>query len=175
MNDLRTLRPGDEFISKGTIKYIVLENNIGTIFNNAVLLKKTCMNGDSIYTFGRNGEYKNSNIREILSRESVVDDFKKDVEEFGEIIPSRVDLMTLDGVCPEDDIYDMVRLMSLREYQKYRPLIEKSNPRNSWWLSTMHSHVKGSTLYVQKDSGAVYDSGQINKKGIRPIITVKFN
>ena len=100
--------------------------------------------------FGKNNDWKESSIREILNT-----DFLEKIEkEVGELPEIERDLLSLDGQTEYGKCVDKISLISLDEYRKYRKYIP--NSEHYWWTLTPDS------TKCNKDSSwvtVVYPSG----------------
>lgn len=118
--------------------------------------------------FGKNNDWKESSIREILNTKFL----KKIQREVGEIPKIERDLLSLDGQTEYGKCVDKISLISLDEYRKYRKYIP--NSEHYWWTLTPDStkcNKDSSWITVVNPSGGV-SSGDCDDRdsssGVRP-------
>lgn len=115
--------------------------------------------------FGKNNDWKESSIREILNT-----DFLEKIEkEVGELPEFERDLLSLDGQTEYGKCIDKISLISLDEYRKYRKYIP--NYENCWWTLTPDStRCNKDSLWISVvDPSGVISRGDCgNSNGVRP-------
>lgn len=115
--------------------------------------------------FGKNNDWKESSIREILNT-----DFLEKIEkEVGELPEFERDLLSLDGQTEYGKCIDKISLISLDEYRKYRKYIP--NYENCWWTLTPDStrcNKDSSWIRVVGPSGDFGGGNCGISRGVRP-------
>lgn len=115
--------------------------------------------------FGKNNDWKESSIREILNT-----DFLEKIEkEVGELSEFERDLLSLDGQTEYGKCVDKISLISLDEYRKYRKYIP--NSEYYWWTLTPDStkcNKDSSWIRVVNPSGGINLVNCDNCYGFRP-------
>lgn len=148
-------------IEIGDIKWLILDKTAGGYF---------AITADSIGNrkFGKNNDWKESDIREYLNTE-----FLKKIEEdigCGVLHPFKRDLLSLDGQEEYGTCEDEVSIISLDEYRKYRKLLPYT--KYYWWTLTPDStKCNDDTTWIR----VVFPSGRIRggscdtSLGVRPV------
>lgn len=117
--------------------------------------------------FGKNNNWKESGIREYLNGEFL----KELADEIGEenIIMFKRDLLSLDGQTEYGTCEDLVSIISLDEYRKYRKLLP--NERYYWWTLTPDSTACNDDqrfIAVVCPSGVILGNSYDCNDGVRP-------
>ena len=115
--------------------------------------------------FGKNNDWKESNIREFLNTEFL----GKIEKEIGELPEFERDLLSLDGQTEYGKCMDKISLISLDEYRKYRKYIP--NYEHYWWTLTPDStkcNKDSSWIRVVNPSGDFYYDNCDGSYGVRP-------
>lgn len=115
--------------------------------------------------FGKNNDWKESNIREFLNTEFL----RKIEKEIGELPEFERDLLSLDGQTEYGKCMDKISLISLDEYRKYRKYIP--NYEHYWWTLTPDStrcNKDSSWIRVVDPSGYFSNDGRGVSHGVRP-------
>ena len=129
---------------------------------------------DSMEFDERSSDWEGSQLREYLNTEF----FEKISDEIGEenIITFNRDLTSLDGQTEYGECEDMVSLLTIDEYRKYRKLIPNTN--FYWWLispwSTPCNDWNRSVTVVAPAGGVSHDDC-ISNFGVRPVCILKSN
>lgn len=123
---------------------------------------------DSMEFDERSSDWAGSQLREYLNTEF----FEKISDEIGEenIITFNRDLTSLDGQTEYGECEDMVSLLTIDEYRKYRKLIPNTN--YYWWLISPWStpcNDWNRSVAVVAPAGDVYDDGCYFSRGVRPV------
>ena len=118
--------------------------------------------------FGNNNNWKESSIRKYLNGEFL----EKLAEEVGEenIIEFERDLLSLDGQTEYGSCNDMVSLLNVDEYRKYRKNI--TNAGYWWWLLTADSTKCNDDevwIRVVSPSGSINSNFYDSNVGVRPV------
>ena len=118
--------------------------------------------------FGKNNNWKESNIREYLNS----DFFEKLAKEIGteNIIPFKRNLLSMDGQTEYGDCEDKVSVINVDEYRKYRSLIP--NAGYWWWTLTADStpcNDDDTYILVVSPSGLIYYYVCNCSYGVRPL------
>lgn len=123
---------------------------------------------DSMEFDEKSSDWEGSQLREYLNTEF----FEKISDEIGEenIITFNRDLTSLDGQTEYGECEDMVSLLTIDEYRKYRKLIPNTN--FYWWLispwSTPCNDWNRSVAVVAPAGSILNDSCNLNY-GVRPV------
>lgn len=115
--------------------------------------------------FGKNNDWKESNIREFLNTEFL----GKIEKEIGELPEFERDLLSLDGQTEYGKCVDKISLISLDEYRKYRKYIP--NSEYYWWTLTPDStkcNKDSSWIRVVSPSGDIGNGHCGYSHGVRP-------
>ena len=115
--------------------------------------------------FGKNNDWKESNIREFLNTEFL----GKIEKEIGGLPEFERDLLSLDGQTEYGKCIDKISLISLDEYRKYRKYIP--NYENCWWILTPDStrcNKDSSWIRVVRPSGVFSYVNCGHSRGVRP-------
>lgn len=123
---------------------------------------------DSVEFDERSSDWEGSQLREYLNTEF----FEKISDEIGEenIITFNRDLTSLDGQTECGECEDMVSLLTIDEYRKYRKLIPNTN--FYWWLITPWStpcNDWNRSVAVVSPAGLVDNDFCCNGLGVRPV------
>jgi hypothetical protein len=122
---------------------------------------------DSMEFDERSSDWAGSQLREYLNTEF----FEKISDEIGEenIITFNRDLTSLDGQTEYGECEDMVSLLTIDEYRKYRKLIPNTN--YYWWLISPWStpcNDWNRSVTVGAPAGCVSDGNCGSYGGVRP-------
>lgn len=123
---------------------------------------------DSMEFDERSSDWAGSQLREYLNTEF----FEKISDEIGEenIITFNRDLTSLDGQTEYGECEDMVSLLTIDEYRKYRKLIPNTN--YYWWLISPWStpcNDWNRSVAVVAPAGNFYGNFCDNYGGVRPV------
>lgn len=123
---------------------------------------------DSMEFDERSSDWAGSQLREYLNTEF----FEKISDEIGEenIITFNRDLTSLDGQTEYGECEDMVSLLTIDEYRKYRKLIPNTN--FYWWLISPWStpcNYWNRSVTVVAPAGNIYDLSCDCHYGVRPV------
>ena len=123
---------------------------------------------DSMEFDERSSDWEGSQLREYLNTEF----FEKISDEIGEenIITFNRDLTSLDGQTEYGECEDMVSLLTIDEYRKYRKLIPNTN--FYWWLISPWStpcNDWNRSVTVVAPAGVISNGGCYNGFGVRPV------
>lgn len=123
---------------------------------------------DSMEFDERSSDWAGSQLREYLNTEF----FEKISDEIGEenIITFNRDLTSLDGQTEYGECEDMVSLLTIDEYRKYRKLIPNTN--YYWWLISPWStpcNDWNRSVAVVAPAGDFNRNGCFNYYGVRPV------
>ena len=120
--------------------------------------------------------YAESNIRKKLNSE-YLSKISKVIGEHN-IIESKIDLTSDDGLDDYGKVIDKVGLLTADMYRKYNRIIEKFPVDDWWWLSTPwstpHRGVRFSVRCVDNDGALDYDVCN-GDYGVRPFCILKSN
>lgn len=122
---------------------------------------------DSMPFANKSNNWSNSDLREYL--DNVV--LEKIVGEIGKenIIPFNRNLLSLDGLTEYGECEDMVSLLTVDEYRKYRELITNSN---YWWWTCTPWSTKSNSYEVEtavvSPSGCILIISCRSIRGVRP-------
>lgn len=160
MEKIKNVKEAGNTFELAGLKWTVLEV---TEKNYICLAEKL----EDIMQFGSNNDWKESDIRKYLNGQFA----EKLTEEVGNenIIPFERDLLSLDGQNEYGTCTDMVSLLTVDEYRKYRKHIP--NAGYWWWLITPDStkcNDDDRWITVVSPSGFIYDFHYINSRGVRP-------
>nr|DAQ01204.1 MAG TPA: hypothetical protein [Caudoviricetes sp.] len=113
-------------------------------------------------------DWEGSQLRKYLNTEF----FEKIADEIGEenIITFNRDLTSLDGQTEYGECEDMVSLLTIDEYRKYRKLIPNTN--FYWWLiSPWSTPCNGwnRSVAVVAPAGLILDRYCLSSRGVRPV------
>lgn len=122
---------------------------------------------DSMEFDERSSDWAGSQLREYLNTEF----FEKISDEIGEenIITFNRDLTSLDGQTEYGECEDMVSLLTIDEYRKYRKLIPNTN--YYWWLISPWStpcNDWNRSVTVVAPAGGIIRNGCDGDGGVRP-------
>lgn len=123
---------------------------------------------DSMEFDGKSSDWEGSQLREYLNTEF----FEKISDEIGEenIITFNRDLTSLDGQTEYGECEDMVSLLTIDEYRKYRKLIPNTN--FYWWLISPWStpcNDWNRSVTVVAPAGVIVDDLCNRGYGVRPV------
>lgn len=123
---------------------------------------------DSMKFDERSSDWEGSQLREYLNTEF----FEKISDEIGEenIITFNRDLTSLDGQTEYGECEDMVSLLTIDEYRKYRKLIPNTN--FYWWLISPWStpcNDWNRSVAVVAPAGVIYNYFCYDDFGVRPV------
>lgn len=123
---------------------------------------------DSMEFDERSSDWAGSQLREYLNTEF----FEKISDEIGEenIITFNRDLTSLDGQTEYGECEDMVSLLTIDEYRKYRKLIPNTN--FCWWLISPWStpcNDWNRSVTVVSPAGSIRNTICYNLIGVRPV------
>ena len=116
---------------------------------------------------GDSNDWKGSQLRKYLNE----DIKRRIITEIGEdnLMPSKRDLLSLDGQTEYGSCEDHVSLLTVDEYRKYRSLIP--NADYWWWLITPWStqcNKYNSAISVVSPAGNIDFSSCYSRSGVRP-------
>lgn len=148
-------------------KYIVLEHfEDGT----TAVIKKDLL--EKTMKFGKSNNWKESDIRYYLNKyylTEIENEFGKD-----NIIKHKVNLLSLDGFDDYGISDDMVSLLTIDQYRKYRKVLGENMV--NWWLATPDSTQSGwssSCVRCVGSDGGVNCSGCGCGTNVRPFFILK--
>ena len=112
----------------------------------------------------QSNDWKDSKIRSILAEKLLP------VIGSGNVVPMLRNLISIDGQDEYGECTDLISIISVDEYRKYRGLIENTNDYWWWTLTPWSTKRNGieKTLTVVSPGGCIYDCICNDYYGVRP-------
>ena len=159
------LKIGDTF-NLATIEWKILDKtNAGyfCIANSSI--------GDMKFD-SRSNDWSKSKLREYLNND-LLEKIKDEIG-VGNILPLGRNLLSLDGIDEYEDTVELISLLTVDEYRKYRKLLP--NTGDWWWTvtpwSTKSNGYESSVAVVAPD-GYVSGGSCYGYNGVRPVCILK--
>ena len=159
------LKIGDTF-NLATIEWKILDKT-----NDGYFCIANSSIGDMKFD-SRSNDWSKSKLREYLNND-LLEKIKDEIG-VGNILPLGRDLLSLDGIDEYEDTVELISLLTVDEYRKYRKLLP--NTGEWWWTITPWSTKSNgyeSSLAVVAPGGSVSRNYCDYDFGVRPVCILK--